>query len=374
VFPRRTIRLRLTLFYSTLFIVSGAALLTITYLLLRFAAPPPLAHSLSAPRTTGHGPRLAPLPSLASMKAADDRQRANDQHQLLVVSGIALLVMALVSVLAGWLVAGRVLRPLRAITAAARDLSSTALHRRLALTGPDDELKELGDTFDGLLGRLERSFTSQRQFVANASHELRTPLTLSRALLEAALLDPSRSLQETCERLLVVNAQQERLIESLLTLATSERGIEHWSLVDLAPLARSAVSAREAEAERLGIRVESHLAPATVTGDPELCGRLIANLLDNALRYNVQRDGLVSVSTGGSSLRVRNTGPFVPADEVGELFEPFRRLDGRRHGSNSHGLGLSIVAAIASAHHAAVTATARAGGGLDIEVEFPPRG
>jgi signal transduction histidine kinase len=370
------IRLRLTLFYSALFTVSGAALLTITYLLLRFAVPPVLAHSLATPRTSGHGPRLTPLPSLASMKAAADRQRANDQHQLLVVGGIALVVMALLSLFACWLAAGRVLRPLRAITAAARDLSSTDLHRRLALTGPADELKELGDTFDALIGRLERSFNSQRQFVANASHELRTPLTLSRALLEAALLDPAASLPETCERLLTVNAQQERLIESLLTLATSERGIQHWSTVDLTALARSAVLSRTAALSRSAVAagqadVDASFEPAFVLGDPDLCGRLIANLLDNALRYNLPTGGVVAVSTGGSWFRIRNTGPVVADDQVDELFEPFRRLGGRSSDGN-HGLGLSIVSAIAAAHQATVTATAQTGGGLDILVRFKP--
>jgi signal transduction histidine kinase len=380
-FPRRTIRLRLTLFYSGLFLVSGAVLMAITYLLVRFF-PAASVHAHSA-RTAGTGgPRpvspLAPLPSLASLEAQDARQRAADLHQLLVVSGIALVVMALASVISGWLVAGRALRPLRTITAAARDLSSTDLHRRIGLTGPDDELKELGDTFDGLLGRLERSFQSQRQFVANASHELRTPLTLERALLEAVLTDPepgSESLHATCERLLAVNTQQGRLIDALLTLATSDRGIERWEPVDLAALAGHAIASRQAEARRLGLRVEASLDPARTAGDRALAGRLIANLLDNALRYNVP-GGLVEVRTSTHPtevmVRVGNTGPAVPASEVSELFQPFRRLGNERtrHG-DSHGLGLSIVSAIATAHHATVKASARPGGGLDIEIRFP---
>ncbi|MGH3244792.1 MAG: sensor histidine kinase [Trebonia sp.] len=380
-FPRRTIRLRLTLFYSGLFLVSGAALMAITYLLVRFF-PAAFVHVHSA-RTAGTGGSrpvspLAPLPSLAALGAQDARQRAADLHQLLVVSGIALVVMALASVISGWLVAGRALRPLRTITAAARDLSSTDLHRRIGLTGPDDELKELGDTFDGLLGRLERSFQSQRQFVANASHELRTPLTLERALLEAVLTDPelgSESLQATCERLLAVNTQHGRLIDALLTLATSDRGIERWEPVDLAALTGHAIASRRAEAGRLGLRVEASLDPARTAGDRALAGRLIANLLDNALRYNVP-GGLVEVRTSTHTtevmVRVGNTGHAVPASEVSELFQPFRRLgrERTRHG-DSHGLGLSIVSAIATAHHAAVEASARPGGGLDIEIRFP---
>jgi signal transduction histidine kinase len=380
-FPRRTIRLRLTVFYCGLFLASGAALLAITYLLVRFfPAAPVQAHSV---RTAGSGggkpvPPLAPLPSLASLQAQDARQRAADLHQLLAVSGIALLVMALASVISGWLVAGRVLRPLRTITAAARGLSSADLHRRLSLTGPDDELKDLGDTFDGLIGRLERAFQSQRQFVANASHELRTPLTLERALLEAALTDPesgAESLRATCDRLLAVNTQQERLIDALLTLATSERGIDLWEAVDLSALTSRAIAARQAEARRLGLSIGASLAPARTTGDRDLAARLIANLLDNALRYNVT-GGVIEVSTSTHAsevmVRVGNTGPAVPAGEVSELFQPFRRLGGRRtrHGGN-YGLGLSIVSAIATAHHAVVKASARPGGGLDIEVRFP---
>jgi signal transduction histidine kinase len=380
-FPRRTIRLRLTLFYSGLFLVSGAVLLVIIYLLVRFFPAAPV-HAHSA-RTAGtSGPEavspLAPLPSLASLQAQDGRQRVADLHQLLVVSGIALVVTALASVISGWLVAGRVLRPLRTITAAAGDLSSTDLHRRIGLTGPEDELKELGDTFDGLLGRLERSFQSQRQFVANASHELRTPLTLERALLEAVLTDPepgTESLLATCERLLAVNTQHGRLIDALLTLATSDRGIERWEHVDLAALTDHAMASRQAEAERLSLRVRASLDPARIAGDQALAGRLIANLLDNALRYNIP-GGLVEVRTITHAtevvVQVGNTGPAVPASEVSELFQPFRRLGNERtrHG-DSHGLGLSIVSAIATAHHAAVKASARPGGGLDIEIRFP---
>jgi signal transduction histidine kinase len=380
-FPRRTIRLRLTAFYSALFLVSGATLLAIIYLLVRLS-PTASVHAHSA-RTAGAGgaepvPPLAALPSLTSLQAQDARQRTADLHQLLAVSGIALVVMALAAVICGWLVAGRVLRPLRTITAAARDLSSTDLHRRLGLTGPDDELKDLGDTFDGLLGRLERSFQSQRQFVANASHELRTPLTLERALLEAVLTDPdpgAEPLRATCERLLTVNTQQGRLIDALLTLATSDRGIERWEPVDLADLTGHAIASREAEARRLGLRVAASLGPAWTAGDPDLAERLIANILDNALRYNIP-GGLVEVRTitqaAEAMVRVGNTGPAVPASEVTELFQPFRRLgDQRTRHGDSHGLGLSIVSAIATAHHAAVNASARPDGGLDIEVRFP---
>jgi signal transduction histidine kinase len=387
--PRRTIRLRLTLFYSSLFLISGAVLLAVTYALVRFTVPVASAYSHSAASPglhsgsrggAGSAPKLARLPSLASLQAQDSRQSADDLHQLLVVSGFVLIGMALGSVLLGWLVAGRALRPLRTITAAARDVSSASLHRRLALDGPDDELKELADTFDGLLGRLERSFRSQRQFVANASHELRTPLTLERALLEAVLTEPdptAESFRATCERLLATNARQDRLIEALLTLATSERGLDRWEPFDLAVLTSQVLAARQAEAERLGLHLEKSLAPAPAWGDPDLAERLIANLADNALRYN-SPGGRVELVTGAeagqATLRASNTGPAVPTQELEELFQPFRRLGSGRtgqRGGSGHGLGLSIVTAIVNAHGAVLDARARQAGGLDVEVRFP---
>jgi len=378
--PSRTIRLRLTLFYSGLFLVSAAALLAITYLLVRFTFHAASLHTYSAtkPRPRS-GPPLAHLPSPASLQAQAARQRNADLNQLLKVSGAALVLMALASVALGWLVARRVLRPLRTITAAARDVSSASLHRRLALAGPRDELKELADTFDGLLGRLERSFQSQRQFVANASHELRTPLTLERALLEAALTEPeptAESFRTTCERLLAATTQQDRLIEALLPLATSERGIDRWDPMDLAVLAEQVLTSRRSGAERLGVRVEATLAPALASGDPDLAERLVANLIDNALRYNIPGGwaGLVTgTDAGQATVKVSNTGPAVPAEELQELFQPFRRLgNGRTRHRDGHGLGLSIVSAIATAHRAALDARARPGGGLDVEVRFPP--
>jgi len=381
--PRRTIRLRLTLFYSGLFLVSGAAMLAITYLLARFAFHTAPLHAYTATRPPARsrragaaspGPPLAHLPSQTALQA----QANTDLHQLLVVSGVALAVMALASVVLGWLVAGRVLRPLRAITAAARDLSSASLHRRLAMAGPDDELKELADTFDGLLGRLERSFASQRQFVANASHEMRTPLTLERALLEAVLTEPeptTASFRAACQRLLAANTQQDRLIEALLTLATSERGIDRWDPMDLAVLADHVLATRRARAERLSLHVRTTLAAAPASGDPDLAERLVANLIDNALRYNTP-GGWVELVTftqaGQATVRVSNTGPAIPAQELPELFQPFRRLGNRRTGRrDGHGLGLSIVSAIATAHRAALHAHPRPGGGLDVEVRFP---
>jgi signal transduction histidine kinase len=380
--PRRTIRFRLTLVYGALFLLCGAALLAVVYVLVRFTFPAASTRSYLHHPPAGNGGPLAPLPSLASLQAQSDRQRDADLHQLLVVSGLALAIMLVVSLALGWLVAGRVLRPLRTITATARDLSSATLDRRLALAGPDDELKELGDTFDELLGRLERSFTAQRQFVANASHELRTPLTLERALLDAALADPAAStdtLRATCQRLVAVNAEQERLIEALLTLAASERGLDHREPLDLAELVGYVLDARRDQADRRGLQVGAALASAPTTGDPDLIERLVANLLDNALRYN-SPGGRIEVTSGAEPgrafLGVANTGPDIPADRIEELFQPFRRLgtSRTRHGGTNdpgHGLGLSIVAAIATAHGAEITARPGAGGGLAVTVRFP---
>ncbi|MBV9795366.1 MAG: HAMP domain-containing histidine kinase [Actinobacteria bacterium] len=377
-----SIRFRLTLVYGALFLLSGAALLVVVYLLVRFTFPAASTRSyLHAP--AGRSP--APLPSLASLRAQADRQRDADLHQLLVVSGLALTIMLVVSIGLGWMVAGRVLRPLRTITATARDLSSATLDRRLALGGPDDELKELGDTFDELLGRLERSFASQRQFVAHASHELRTPLTLERALLEAALARPTATAAElrgTCRRLIAVNTGQERLIEALLTLAVSERGLDHREPLDLAELGEHVLADRHDQAARAGLHVAATLASAPAAGDPALAERLIANLADNALRYNTP-GGQVEIVTGTESgqaiVSVTNTGPDVPADRIGELFEPFRRLGADHTGPDpaadpGHGLGLSIVAAIATAHGAQITAGPGPGGGLAVTARFPAPG
>ena len=348
------------------------------YLLVRFTFPTASTHTYSSAHPAGGSHPLAYLPSPASLQAQDASQRNADLHQLLAVSAIALAAMAVVSLLLGWLIAGRVLRPLRTITATARDLSSATLDRRLALPGPDDELKELGDTFDDLLGRLEQSFDSQRQFVANASHELRTPLTLERALLEAAIGNgnaTATSLRGTCERLLVANAEQERLIEALLTLATSERGVEVWEPLDLAELTGAVLDSRRGNATCLELRLETVLEPALCTGDSELVERLVANLVENALRYNTPggRVEIVTwVDTEHALISVGNTGPQIPPDRIDDLFRPFQRLgDTRTRHDHGHGLGLSIVAAVATAHHAHIVARPGIDGGLDVTVGFP---
>ena len=297
-------------------------------------------------------------------------------NQLLINSGIALAIMAVLSIWLGWLVAGRALRPLRTITNAARDISASSLHRRLALDGPDDEITQLGNTFDELLERLEASFEAQRQFAANASHELRTPLTLERTLVEVALADPGASLdslRQMGERVLAAGEQQERLIEALLTLSRSQRGIDHHERIDLAATTAQVLPTLATNE----LTVTTSLQPAWASGDPQLVERLIANLLTNAVSHNTV-PGHIEVRTetraGRALLMIENTGPPIPADQLDRLFEPFQRLGGeRRNGSSGFGLGLSIVQAVATAHHATISAGANAGGGLRIEVGFPAR-
>ncbi len=313
---------------------------------------------------------------MARAGAAQAAQRAADSHELLVNSGIALAVVGVLALVAGWLVAGRMLRPIRTITRTARRISSTSLHERLALTGPEDELKELGDTLDDLFGRLDAAFEAQRRFVANASHELRTPLTRERALVQVALGDPSTPevWRSTGQELLASNRQQETLIEALLTLASSEGGLDHREPVDLSAVVKTVLLDRRAN-DRLGLDVEMTIAPAPLEGDPRLLESLVANLVDNAINHNIE-GGCVCVSTGGKDgktvLAVTNTGPVIPPNEIDRLFQPFQRLGPHRVGrGNGHGLGLSIVRAISIAHGATITAQPLPDGGVAIEVAFP---
>jgi signal transduction histidine kinase len=306
--------------------------------------------------------------------------RSSQLDTLLTRSGLALGIMALASIGLGWLIAGRALRPVRTMSSRARGISERNLHERLALDGPDDELKELGETFDGLLGRLEAAFESQRRFVANASHELRTPITLERALVEVALSDPDasvESLRETCRRVLTASEQQERLIEALLTLARSQRGLESRAPVDLREVTAEAVRAVPSN----GIKVHTELGDACTTGDPAMVERLLANLMQNAIRYN-EPDGWVTAWTGmrdgEPTVEVTNPGPVVRPEQVEELVKPFSRLDGNgsvaarnADARQGLGLGLSIVRAIVDAHGARLTTAPRADGGLQVAVSFP---
>jgi signal transduction histidine kinase len=391
--PRRTVRLKLTMLYGALFLISGTVLLAVTYFLVEQKLPVvATTHGQSAGvggatsgqqvcfiETTGGASPPPALPS-SGCGAVLSQYRHDELRQLLSGSGIALAIMAAASIGLGWLVAGRVLRPLRTITTAARRISASNLHQRLALDGPDDELRELGKTFNGLLARLEESFGAQRQFVANASHELRTPLARQRTLVEVTLRDTGATadgLRETLQRVLVTGEQQERLIEALLTLARSQRGLDRREPLDLGTVTGDALSAGAPEARRRGLRLQSSLGPAPALGDRRLAERLAANLVDNAVRHNVA-GGRVEVTSGMRSgrgfLSVANTGPVIAREQVDLLFQPFGRLEATRLSRDARdglGLGLSIVTAIAAAHDADLRARPLPGGGLEVEVQFP---
>src|SRR4051794_12708937 len=341
-----TVRARLTALYAGLFFVTGAVLLGVSYLLVADLLPPAVADA-----TLGH---------------------LRDQYAL------ALLGATLVSVALGWLVADRVLAPLSRVPAAARRVSEDRLGERIALEGPHDELRELADTFDGMLDRLSEAFASQRRFVANASHELRTPLTVIRTEVEVALADEDASISELRamgEAVRAATIQCERLIEGLLTLARSESGLPaRRDRVDLGACAAEAVGQVAGEARALGVRVDVRAAAgaATVAGDAALVGRLVANLVENGVRHNV-RGGWVRVAVreqpGFAVVRVENTGEVIADDVAARLLEPFQRVTRRADGGA--GLGLSIVRTVAGAHGGRVSLEPRAGGGLVVEVALP---
>ena len=356
---RPVLRLQLALLYSGVF-VGLVVILFLASSILFGTANVFFGHAQAAfhpghpaARSSGAGSRFTPWPFL-----------------------LALAAIA-VAALAAWWLAGRFLRPLRAMTTAAREISATNLNRRLDLDGPDDELTELGRTLDDLFGRLQASFESQRQFVANASHELRTPVAGQRTLLQVALADPDAdadALRVTCEEALELSGQQERLIDALLTLATSERGIESWEPFDLAEITQHIVDSRRPDAARHRVEINPTLHRAMALGDPGLAASLITNLLDNAIRHNIA-NGTVEISTAatadGAVLTVSNTGAIVAFIEVERLFEPFQRLgDQRLNAAAGHGLGLTITKAIATAHDAGLSAQPRPHGGLCIEVTF----
>jgi signal transduction histidine kinase len=355
----------MTLLYGAVICASGVSLLAIAPLL----APDLFLHHQ-------HGGPTPPLPG--AVAAPPNRIPFIGSH-LFWNDVTGLVILAALSLVAGWLIAGRFVRPLRAIITTAKDISASNLHHRLGVRGRGDEFTELGQTLDDLFGRLEASFQAQRHFVANASHELRTPLSAGRALLQVAIADPEptvETLRATCEELIQLGDQQERLIAALLALAGSQSGIGQLARLDLADITRDVLLARQEEAERRGIHLTATLAAAPVSGDPSLLESLVANLLDNAVRHNLpggQVEISTALTTAGALISVSNTGTPVPPDVVEELFQPFRQLGTERtRRGEGFGLGLAIVRAIADAHHGALTARARPEGGLDIEVIFPP--
>lgn len=450
--PRRTVRLRLTALYGGLFLVSGAALLAITYGVitarpinasfgveqsgtLDFRAVPidPARLNAYARCMREHGVTDYPLPRFAAggravefvsrgeltggaqlVRAASTCQKTTgvpsgmalpgspgalkmiasatspvaiseqlptpeEKVHWLVVSAIALGLMALASVGLGWLMAGRALRPVRTMTAKARHISEDNLDARLALQGPDDELKDLADTFDGMLGRLEGAFDAQRRFVANASHELRTPLAMMRTSLDVALgkQDPPQEVRVLAGKLEEGLDQAEKLLDNLLVLARSQRGtMGPPELVSLGALAGAALDADQPDVLRLGLSVTQTTSWAgEVMGNPVLLDRMVANVVDNAVRHNVS-GGWVRVVTDGdarrSRLLVENGGPVISPGKLARLGEPFARPGTERVATNDgSGLGLSIAKAVAAAHGGSLVLDAPAQGGLRVVVELP---
>ncbi len=376
--PAPTIRLRLTLLYGLTFLVTGAVLLTIGYLLVRHNLVGTRFHRrFIGPAGAFARPQLLARPTpreLAFAKAVHDQLVSASLHRLVLEYVLGLVAMTGVSGAAGWLLAGRALRPLREITATARRVTGENLGERIALTGPADELRELADTFDGMLGRLDSAFASQRHFVANASHELRTPLAIMRTEIDVALSDPAADaaeLREMGEALRESVDRCEALIESLLMLARSESDIAREEAVDLAELAADCVTDLRLQARTAGIEVSTQLTEAWTHGGRALLERMISNLIENGIRHN-EPGGRLEVVTGRQAGRVRvtvaNTGRPISPEEAAELTEPFRRLDARAPG---FGLGLSIVRSVVEAHGGRLSVDPRSGGGLRVEIELP---
>ncbi|GAA1981956.1 sensor histidine kinase [Kitasatospora viridis] len=380
---RPTIRIRLTLLYGGMFLMAGVLLLLITYFFVEQAF-----RDITLPQiVTGPGVQIR-TPDGRFLTGNDVNVWLSDSLSsqlhaeldvLLRKSLMVLISLAVIAFVAGYTMAGRVLRPLGRITRTAREVASSDLHRRIELEGPDDELKELADTFDDMLDRLHRSFDSQRRFVSNASHELRTPLAINRTLLEVQLADPSTSpdLQQLGRTLLATNERSEQMVEGLLLLARSDNELLDRRSVELSEVAQRTVDQVRPEATTREVEIRSELNPVAVSGNGVLLERIALNLLQNAVRYNLP-DGWVEITTapgpgGVGELVVSNTGPVVPAYELETIFEPFRRLKGadRTRSDKGVGLGLSIVRSVVRAHGGSIEATPRPGGGLTIKVRIP---
>ncbi|WP_243718206.1 HAMP domain-containing sensor histidine kinase [Actinomadura sp. 7K534] len=362
---RMSVRLRLTLLYGLLFFMAGALLLFVMTVL--------MANILGNVQVIGFG--------ISDAEAAELKRQFVEQtmKQLLGRSLLALAGVGIITLVLGWFVADRALSPLQRVTTTARRLSESTLHERIALEGPDDEIKELADTFDAMLERLGQAFDSQRRFVANASHELRTPLAINRTLLEVALGDPEASddLRAVGRTLLATNARHERLIEGLLLLARSERELTTRTPVDLAEVAATVLEHSARRDHDNDVSVHPELTSGTALGDPVLLEHLVSNLVENAIKHNEEDGGELWIRTGMlegyATVQVENTGPAVPAYEVERLFEPFRRLNADRvESAKGAGLGLSIVRSVVLAHRGAVYAAPRPGGGLIVTVRLPP--
>ncbi len=394
---RRSVRARIALASAGLFLVTGAALVAATYALVDHSLGAlAVASQTSTERGSllvqecqaekaNHSPITADPARQAQCQqaifggirlgAAD--QRASDLHELLLWALAGLGAAAIVAGVLGWATGRRILLPLHTVTAAARRTSQEHLGERISFDGADHELRELADTFDYMLARLDRAFASQRRFVANAAHELRTPLTSARTLIDVAMAKPARTtgqMEVLAVRVREALGQSEALIEGLLTLARSDRGLTSYEPADLEAAAQDAIDQVSATARDSKIVIDADLAPSPVLGDRVLLERLAANLLDNAVHYNVT-GGSVRVVTGTgngmSYITVTNTGPLVPESAVASLFEPFTRLDGRVGNRQGVGLGLSIVTSVVNAHHGHLHAEALPNGGMTISARLP---
>jgi signal transduction histidine kinase len=387
--PGRTVRVRLTALYGILFVVSGAVLLAIAS-----GVAVARSSSVTAARVQNQAPSGSALAQaqahiqvlqaqLQNLQSHTPGQPGTDRltSQLLVASLIALAIMTVISVALGWLVAGRALRPVREMTAAAQRISEDSLHERLGLHGPKDELKELGDTIDGLLERLEVAFNAQRRFVANASHELRTPLTTMRAALDVALAKPEPAPPQTVAlagRLRTELDRIEKLLEAFLVLARAQhRSMPGQAVLPLDYIVGSALADQAAAIRAMDLTVQdtSGQGGAWVAGNQALLSRMVENVIDNAVCHNAP-GGWIAVTTGaggrGARLVVENGGQVLDQHQVAELSQPFRRLEADRIGTDrGSGLGLSIVAAIAEAHGGTLDLRARPGGGLRVCVDLP---
>jgi signal transduction histidine kinase len=373
--PQTTVRWRLTLLYGALFLSCGAALLAITYALVVHATN---AHPLLS---SFLGREFGPVPPeiRAVSQFIRSQQRIADLHQLEIESAVALAIMAIASMLLGWVIAGRVLRPLRTITTTTRQISETNLHRRLAIGGARDELRELAETIDGLLERLETAFEAQRRFVANASHELRTPLAMMRTTLDVAVAKPEGVPSQTraldAELRLDLD-HADRLVDSFLVLARAQhRELGEERLVALEQLIAAALAAHAGEIAAAQIAVHTALTPVHVLGSEMLLARMVENVIENAVRYN-QPHGSIRIAlerdAENARLVIDSAGVILDDAAVAQLAQPFRRFGAERTGSqNGHGLGLSIVAAIAQAHDGAVELNALPQGGLRVQLTLP---
>jgi signal transduction histidine kinase len=364
-------------------------LLALTYTLAATVLlPPPVPPTkLVTPQELALGALCKPLPTSPSLRAECNRfiettgagpsARGDALAALRIASTIGLGILAIAAAGLGWLASGRALRPMRSITDAARQASELRLGQRLAFTGPDDELKQLADTFDVMLERLDAAFTSQKRFVANAAHELRTPLTAMRTAIEVTLSRPTRTpeqLEAMAARVKRSVEHAEATIEALLTLATSELGPAAIDTIDLATAAEDALDATHEAIDHRQIHVEAALEPALARGDRVLLERMIANLIENAVRHN-NLGGWIGIRTtqdaDSAVFEISNTGPSIPAEQIPTLFEPFARANQRLNSSDGVGLGLSIASAIARVHNATITARPRPGGGLETSVTVP---